>query len=217
MKNTELVEKIRSEQSLPENILQWAEYLIYMLSARNCKGFVTTLSSYMNSRSFMPEVLDATSFDAKPARLEIEDAIALKELLFEYGVTTRTYNVEYRGELYPVEDEEDIQLYLGAVKRVNDATGKFEAGELSKEDFDAVVADNDNQAVNPITGNYMPLSCFTTVDYFTDLVEADVRFAAVKDSHIAKAMYKLLTPEQISNIEAHAKEIAAQEMVAERQ
>lgn len=216
MKNIELVEKIRSEQNLPENVLQWAEYLIFMLSARNCKGFVTTLTSYMNSRSFMPEVLEATSFDVKPAKLEIEDAIALKELLFEYGVTTRTYNVDYRGELYAIEDQEDIQFYLDAVKRVKEATVKFGVGELTKEDFDAIVEDNDNQAINPVTGSYMPLSCFVTVDYFTNLVEADVRFASVKDSHITKAMYALLTPEQISNIESHAKEIAAQEMVAER-
>ncbi|MCY9865045.1 hypothetical protein OTK49_21235 [Vibrio coralliirubri] len=216
MKNINLIEQIKTEnQNLSKNILDWSEYLILMLSARDCSGHITSLSSYCNPRSFIPDVLKFASFSSMPVRLEIEEAKELKELLHKYGLTTRVYGVEYRGEVHTIDDDE-LPFYLEAQERINEAHRRHTIGELTQYEYDEILNDSKNKAINPHTGGFISFDAFIATDYFTGLVDADVRFAVVKDTHIVKAAYKLLTPEQIAEIETKAKEIAEIEMVESR-
>ncbi|MCY9865071.1 hypothetical protein OTK49_21365 [Vibrio coralliirubri] len=215
MKNTELLAEIKHENPiLSSDILQWAEYLIFMMSSRDCENNVSLLANYTHPRCFTQEVLEAVSFDGTPSALSEYDAQMLAEVLHMYGITKRMYSIDLGGELHEIEDKTEILDYIQALARVNEAIDDFKCNKINHHQLKAITNNPDNMVIHPITGEptLKVDEHFVCRDFFTDIVDFDSRFVVVSLEHILDAISRLLGAEQETAVYLLAKEIAVNKM-----
>ncbi|MEX0289505.1 MAG: hypothetical protein AB3N14_10390 [Flavobacteriaceae bacterium] len=214
MKNVDLVEMIRAENpTLDRNVLDWCEYIIYLVSYKDCAGGILMLSSLSRTRRLSKDILDVLSFNHRLEKLCSVDAKVVTDMLYRYGVTKREYSLCVSEEYHPVEDAEELSYYQSAMERISDAEAKFKRGDIGQSELDAVLYSKENMAVHPITGNIcLPLvDHYVVTDYYTDLVEIDPQFAVVELKHLNTALSDELSQEVVDRLLRRAKQIAVGE------